>query len=288
MHGKRSVGHERPWRRGPHHDAPALHPTIARMREIQREIHRRIFHVLIALGDFMTRKRGAAARAIRQDLVPLEQQLFLIQRGERPPHRLHVLVGVRDVGILIVEPVADPAADRLPLLPVGPDALAAARVERLDTEPLDVLLATDAQRLLDLDLHGQPVRVPPRFPAHRVAGHRAMAAEQVLERSREHMMDPGTAIGRRRSFQEHPARLVRVLRERLFEQALVAPPREKGLLHLSGRLFRRENGVVRLLVGHAGSFSSTPVTSVVSTGSAFAATAMICSSVAGTSASGKH
>src|SRR5207245_10348721 len=70
---------------------------------------------------------------------------------------------------------------------------------------------------------------------------------------------------------------------RFLEQALVLPRREQLLLERVGR----ELGV-ELRVGHQLRRSSTPPTKSVSAGSAARATAMICSTDAGASASGRH
>jgi hypothetical protein len=95
-------------------------------------------------------------------LWPAVEQPLSIERRQRPPHALHVLGRVGDVRIVVVEPVADPLAQPLPVAAVGEHALAAQPVELGHAELLDVLLAADAQPLLDLDLDRQPVRVPAR------------------------------------------------------------------------------------------------------------------------------
>ena len=130
---------------------------------MQRDVDARILDVLVALRDFVARQRRAAARAVRKDLVAAIQQTLVVQRRERPPHALDVVVAVRDVRIAVVEPEADALAQLLPVAAVLPDALAAEPVELLDADLFDLLLAADAELLLDFDLDGKAVRVPARL-----------------------------------------------------------------------------------------------------------------------------
>ena len=101
MHRERRVRHERPRRRRPHQDPPAVAERRASerpaSRSVERDVHARILDVLVPLRHLVARQRRAAARAVRQDLVPAIQQLLVEQRLERPPHALDVVVRVRDV-----------------------------------------------------------------------------------------------------------------------------------------------------------------------------------------------
>src|SRR6185503_5287219 len=152
--------------------------------------------VLIALRDLVARECRSTARAVRQNLVAAIQQSLCMQRGERPPHAFDVVVRVRDVRVLVVQPVADPLAEPLPLATIREHALAAEPVELSDSELLDVRLARETQSLLDFDLDRQAVRVPTRLSLDAIALHRAVTAEQILDRSREHVMDARLAVGR--------------------------------------------------------------------------------------------
>src|SRR5207247_683496 len=90
-------------------------------------------------------------------------------------------------------------------------------------------------------------------------------------------------VGRRRPLVEHERRPVARGFLRLLEQPLVLPRREQLLLQRVGRRLGIDERV-----GHQLSRSSTPSTRAVSPGSAARATAMICSTDVGASASGKH
>ena len=69
IHGERGVRQQRPRRRRPDDDSPAGRRARSAL-EIERQVDARIFRVLVALREFVRRERRAAARAVRQDLVP--------------------------------------------------------------------------------------------------------------------------------------------------------------------------------------------------------------------------
>src|SRR5437773_5634091 len=125
--------------------------------------------------------------------------------------------------MLVIEPVADARAQPLPVATVCEDALATQPIELGDTERLDLLLAADAELLLDLDLDRKPVRVPSGLAGHAIAFHRAVPAEEILDRPREDVMDARPSVRGRRAFKEHERRSVRVLFERLAKETFLLP-----------------------------------------------------------------
>src|SRR5689334_14447969 len=163
----------------------------------------------------MRGQRRAAPRTIRQDFVPAIQELLVEQRLQRPPDALDVIVAVRDVRVLVVEPVADARAQLLPIAAILEHALTTQPIELGNTECLDLLLAADAELFFDLDLDGQSMRVPTCFPRHTEALHRAVTTEEIFDRAREHVMDARLAVGGRRTFEEHERRRARARLERL-------------------------------------------------------------------------
>ena len=104
--------------------------------------------------------------------------------------------------MVVVEPVADPVGQRLPVGLVGEDAGAAEGVEPLDAVGLDFLLALEAELLLDLDFDREAVRVPPGDAGDRPPLHDAEPADQVLDGAGEDVVDAGPAVGGRRSLEE--------------------------------------------------------------------------------------
>ena len=90
----------------------------------------------------------------------LDEQPALVDLLERPPHALDVLGVHRPVGLVGVDPVAHALGHLLELVDVAEDRLAALGVELGDAVVLDVLLAGEAELLLDGELDGQAVTVP--------------------------------------------------------------------------------------------------------------------------------
>src|SRR6266446_4261791 len=108
--------------------------------------------------------------------------------------------------MIVIEPVADPITEPLPIAAVLEHALAAAPIELGYAEGLDLRLAADPELLLHLDLHRKPVRIPPSLAEHAKPFHRAMSAEEVFDRSGEDVMDPRPAVGCWRPLEEHERR----------------------------------------------------------------------------------
>ncbi len=131
VHGRGHVADERPRRGGPDGERDgraAAHPRPRRGRVVrQREAHVDgvLGDVLVALRHLVAADGGAAARAVRDDLVPLVQQTLVPDLPQQPPHRLDVAVGVRVVGVLEVDPEADALGEALPLLQIRGHALLA-------------------------------------------------------------------------------------------------------------------------------------------------------------------
>src|SRR5207245_10213587 len=278
VHGDGDVREQGPRRGGPDDQL-----AVGSARERERDEHRGCRDFLVAERELVRREGRAAARAVRQHLVAPVQQRLVVQPLEQPPHRRDIVVGVGDVGVLVVQPVGDPLRQRFPVGLVLEDVLAAEAVEFFDAVRLDLLLARNTEHPLDLDLDGEAVGVPARDARPALPPHSVVAANQILDRAREHVMDARTPVGRRRSFVEHERRPVAGGLLGLLEQAPVLPGREELLFQRVGR----ELGIEER-VGHQLRRSSTPPTTVASAGSAARATAMICSTDAGASASGRH
>src|SRR5256885_1749592 len=106
----------------------------------------------------------------------------------------------------VVEPVRHPRAQSLPIAPIGEHTLATQAIELGDAERFDLLLAADAERLFDFDLDRKAVGVPAGLSRDEKSLHRAMPAEEILDRPREHMVNARLAVRRRRPFVEHERR----------------------------------------------------------------------------------
>ena len=91
----RRVRHERPRRRRPHQQLVAALDGRVAVRDREPHVHRRVDHVLVHAGlpELVARERHLVTRAVRDDLELLVQQALVVDRLERPPHRLDVRRG---------------------------------------------------------------------------------------------------------------------------------------------------------------------------------------------------
>ena len=111
--------------------------------------------------------RRSALSPPPDDLVSLVEQAALEKILQRPPHALHEALVVRDVGLLQIDPKADPLGQPFPLLHVAPDTFLALVDKRFDAVGFDLFFAVDAQFFTDFHFDRQAVRVPAGFASHR-------------------------------------------------------------------------------------------------------------------------
>src|SRR4029078_4366290 len=156
----------------------------------------------------------------------------------RPPAGYVVGVGGRDVGVSEIDPEADALRQPPPLLDVAEHRFPTALVELSDPVGLDLGLRGDAELLLDLELHGQPMAVPAGLPGHAIPAHGPVPRIDVLEHPREDVMRPGLAVGRRRPLVEAPDLGVAPSGQRAVKHVALAPALEDALLELRERLLR--------------------------------------------------
>ncbi len=176
-------------------------------------------------------KRRADARIVRHHLVALIDEPLVPDDLEQPPDRLDVVVVERVIGVVHVDPEAHALGHRLPVADVAHHRLAAAARELGDTDLfLDAALVEDAELLLDLVLDRQPVGVPAGLARAVEAAHVLVAREHVLERTRQHVVDAGLTVGRRRPFVPGVERPALALLHALGEHVLVTPEGQHLLL----------------------------------------------------------
>ncbi len=161
-----------------------------------------IVRVLVVLRDLVARQGGAAAGAVGLDLVPLVEQAAPGELGKGPPDRFDVAVGVGEIGVIEVDPVADALGHCPPLLLIGVDAVQARLVELGDAVGLDLLLAGEAETLLDLDLDGEAMGVPPGLAGHVIAAHGAVAGEEIFHHAGDDMPHVRHVVGGGRPLEE--------------------------------------------------------------------------------------
>ncbi len=225
-HGGGHVGDERPGGGGPDQEVG----LAADHREA--EVDGRVDDVAVhaGLAQLVRRQGGAAAGAVGADPVALVQEPLVPQLAQQPPHRLDVGVVEGAVGVVGVDPDAGPLGEGLPVGHVALHRLAAAGVELGDAEGLDLVLVGEAQLLLDLDLHREPVAVPAALAGDVVAPHGLEAGEEVLEHPGPHVVEAGLAVGGGRALVEDPRRRPLAQRLDLLGQRVLPPPGQHSLL----------------------------------------------------------
>jgi hypothetical protein len=150
----------------------------------------------------MIRQRGVAARAVHRRAVGLIQEPTVEEILQNPPAGLDVVVLVRDVRVVEIEPEADPLGQLVPVTDIAEHRFPTLPVELGDPALFDVLLALRPDLLLDLHLDRETVRVPPRPAQNAVTAHGAVTGVQVFERAGSDVVDPGLAVGGGGAFEE--------------------------------------------------------------------------------------
>ena len=196
VHAEGEVRRERPRGRRPCEEIGVL------VRRFELHNGRALGDILVSLRHLVRGERRAAARAVWNDLMPLIEKPLLPDLLQRPPLRLDEVILVRDVGMLHIRPETDDIGELLPHALILPDRLTAFLDERLDAVLLDLFLPIDADRLLDLQLNGQPMRVPACLAEHLAPLHRLIARQHILDDARQNVPDMRAAVRRRRAVVE--------------------------------------------------------------------------------------
>src|SRR5918994_2544632 len=163
-------------------------------------------------------------------LVTLVEEVLLVEGLQGPPDALDVRVVQRAVRVLHIYPEAEPLAHLLPVLNVTEDGLAAKAVELLYAVALDIRFAVEAELFLYLDLDGQTVAVPAALALDAITLPGLEVGDEVLESSRQRVVEPRPAVGRRRPLVEYEGSVLRPAAHRLLESVLVFPETEDLLL----------------------------------------------------------
>ena len=221
MHRDRRVGDQRPGGGGPHQQIglPGERPG----GDGETHVDRRVGDVLVALREFVIGQGGAAARAVRSHSVVLLQEALVEDLLERPPHRLHVLGGHGDVGLVEVHPVPHAAGQLGEGVDVPQHRFATLRVERLHPVGLDVGFTGETEFLLDGEFDGQAVAVPTGLAVDAATLHCLETRKQVLEDTGLNVVRPGHAVGGRRALVEGPRIAVAGVLEGLRERVALGP-----------------------------------------------------------------
>ncbi len=106
---------------------------------------------------------------------------------------------VRDVGIIHIRPETDCSREILPHTLILPHGFLALFDKGLHAVLLDLLLAVEPQKFLNLKLDRKTMRIPSRLPRHHISLHGAVARNHILDDARQHMPDMRLAVCSRRS-----------------------------------------------------------------------------------------
>src|SRR3989344_228028 len=153
------------------------------------------------------------------------------------PYRFDVVVVKGEISVVVVDPKCDAVGKAFPLVNILKYALFALRVEFRDTVRLDVLLRFESKLFFDFKLNRNPVRVPPSFPAHVVATHRAVARYRILEGPALEMVDSWQTICRRRTLIENEFAFRGWFSQRFLENSALLPPCESFFFPLGDITF---------------------------------------------------
>ena len=153
-------------------------------------------------AGLLVRQRGVLGPGVRQHAEALVDQALVVELLEGPHDGLHVVLVHGLVAVLEVDPASLTGDVVLPLVGVVHDGLGAVLVEAVQSHGLDLALVGDAQLLLRLQLGRKAVAVPAEDARDVVAGHGAVARDDVLDVASEQVAVVRQAIGERRTVVE--------------------------------------------------------------------------------------
>ena len=122
-----------------------------------------------------------------------------MQLLQRPPQGFYIFIVKGYVGFFHIHPVAHLFGDLFPLILIPHHHLAAFLIIFLYGYLLAYVFLGYAQFLLHTQLHRQAMRIPAGLTGHIVALHGFVAAHQVFQRTRDHMVNARHTISARRT-----------------------------------------------------------------------------------------
>ena len=217
IHAEAEVGRQRPRSRRPGEEVSIF------VFYLELNHGRTLFDVLIALGYFVGRQRGAAARAVRNDLMALVEQALLPDFLECPPFGFNEVIFVGDVGMFHISPEANHIREFFPHALVLPNGFTALLDERLDAVFFNLFLAIDAHELFDFKLYRQAVGIPASLAQNLLALHGLITRQHILDNARQHMTDMRLAVSRRRAIIKRKGITAFTLVNRLLRDVILLP-----------------------------------------------------------------
>ena len=163
---------------------------------------RTLLYSLIALRNLVAGKRSTTTGAVRNDFEALIEQSLVPNLLKRPPFRLDKVVGVGNVGVIHVSPEANCAGEVLPHFLVIPYGLLTMSNERLKSVCFYLVLAVNAELLLNLKLNGQTVSIPTSLTKNSSALHGLVSGNHILNNSGQNVTDVRLTVCGRRAVEE--------------------------------------------------------------------------------------
>ena len=171
----------------------------------------------------MAGKRCSAARAVRNYLVSLVEQVFVKNLLEGPPFGFDKIIMIGDVRMIHICPESDDIRELSPHTFILPDGFLALLDEGLYSVLFNCFLAFDTDDLFDLDLYRQSVCVPAGFSRNQFALHGVVSRDHVLDDSGQNVADVRLSVRCRRPVKEHIGRTVFALVDALLENVIFFP-----------------------------------------------------------------
>ena len=125
--------------------------------------------------------------------------------------------------MLEVNPVAHHLRQFFPIGFVFPNRFLAFFIELRYTIADDIIFVFEAKRFFHFDFNRQAVRIPSCFAMHLKSLHRLVSANYIFQSSTHHMMNPGAAVCRRRTFVKSELLFPFTRRDTLLENVVCFP-----------------------------------------------------------------
>ena len=171
----------------------------------------------------MIGKYRGTARAIRQNIMPLIQEILIPQLLHHPPNRLHIRGFHRFIVIIKVNPASQPINRTPPFLHIAQHTRPARLIKLGNTVLFNVGLRVQPQLFFDQVFYRQPMTVPSKPPLNLLPLHRLITRNNILNRTRHKMPKMRQPRCKRRAVKKHVLISPLTLRNRLFKNILFFP-----------------------------------------------------------------
>ena len=203
-HTKSRVGRQSPRSSGPCQEERFAKSRHLRFRIENAELSRtsRILHVAITprLVQLMRAKPRSGSRRIRLDRVPFVKQTFLIQFLQQVPQCFDITIVVSDIRVFKVDPISHLLCQIRPFLRELHHVAAAGGIIFGHRDLFADIFFGDTQCFFNSQLYWKSVCIPSRLTVDKISFHGLITAENILNRTGNHMVNTGHTVCRRRTF----------------------------------------------------------------------------------------